>query len=90
MIISPRLYELIKGMSILKIKMNKINQESLKLEEVKKLAITRKKKRDLRKATVKEFLEEDFKDHTDSDIYNSDEKDKNIGMILYIRISLLY
>lgn len=59
-------------------KMGKMNQKSPKLKEIRKLAITRKKKKDLSKVTTKEFLKQDFKDDTDSDMYDdNDKKDKS-------------
>lgn len=54
-----------------------------KRPEVKKSAVTRRKKKDRSKVTVKKFFECAFEDDTDG------EKDKNIGMILNIWISSL-
>lgn len=68
-------------------KMGKMNQKSPKLKEIRKLAITRKKKKDLSKVTTKEFLKQDFKDDTDSDMYDdNDKKDKSTGIVLNIWI----
>lgn len=65
-----------------------MSQRPLKLPEVKELTVARKKKRDLSKITTKEFLEHDFENDTDSDVYDSDEKDKNTGM--FLNISFLF
>lgn len=64
-------------------KVKKISQEPVK-SGGRKLIITKKEKRDLSKVTTEEFLQQDFVNDIDSDIYDSDEKDKNIGMIYSI------
>lgn len=60
-------------------KVKKVSQKPLNSPKGKKLAITKKKKKDLSKLSTEEFLEQNFE--TDSDTYDDNEEDKNIGMI---------
>ena len=69
-------------------KMKKMKQGSLKLGK-ETTAVHTKKKRNLSKLTMKEFFEQDLENNRDSDIYDSDETSKNIGMIKNIRICLI-
>lgn len=59
-------------------KVKKVSQKHLKESKGRKLAIAKRKKRDLSKLTTKEFFEQNFE--TDSDAYDVEEDD-NIGMI---------
>lgn len=59
-------------------KVKKVSQKPLN-SKGKKLAINRKKKKDLSKLSTEEFLEQNFE--TDSDTYDDDEGNKNIGMV---------
>ena len=69
-------------------KMKKMKQGPLKLGKGT-MAVNTKKKRNLSKLIMKEFFEQDFENNRDSDIYDSDETSKNIGMIKNIRICLI-
>lgn len=60
-------------------KVKKVSQKPLNSPKGKKLTITKKKKKDLSKLSTEEFLEQNFE--TDSDAYDDDDEDKDIGMI---------
>lgn len=64
-------------------KVKKVNQVSLKLSKGRKLASSKRKKRDLSKITTEEFLEQNFEGDSDTDSdYDNDENNKNIGNYL--------
>lgn len=62
-------------------KVEKINQVTLKSSKGRKLASAKRKKRDLSKITTEEFLEQNFEYDSDTDNDN-DNSNKNIGNYL--------